>query len=151
VEIGIFYTPIKDTRLKIEKLGFVEFLLVAPPGHKGSLKTLPFVGSRQLDYSAPYPALTMLSELGLGIDPKQTRTIQSNLQETQKRLVMKGLGFSLLPSHMVQNEIDQGLLHAPSMRKHVGSPLYWVTKKGRPLSKPAEVFEEYFRARLSAQ
>ena len=153
IELGAFYTPVKDARLSVEELGSIEFWLIAPPGtaaNKDALKRMAFVGSRRVDYNSPYPALRMLSELGIRPDPKHDRIVEANLQETQKRMVMKGMGYSLVPAHMVREEAERGLLEVISTRKRVSSPLYWVRKKGRTLSIPAEKFEEHFRTALKA-
>lgn len=132
VELAIFYTPIKDARIELRELGFIEFWLIVPPGTKKLDGSLPFIGSRNLDYKTPYPALQMLSQLGL--DTSLGKSLEANLQETQKRLVMEGLGYSVVPAHLVRDEARRGCIGVIPTKKKVGTPLLMATKKGRPLS-----------------
>jgi len=156
-ELGIVYTPVRESCFQVEPLGFAEFVIVHAGNTKNKrsskntkmttedLRTVPYVGSRVADYSKPYPALEMLCSIGL----KPTVIVETNNQETQKRLVIKGYGYTVVPKFMIESELREGTLMAVSISRKIGSKVYLVKKKNRTLTKPALLFENHLRAVIS--
>lgn len=139
IEFGIFYTAIEHPLIEREKIGWVEFVLVRAPDFKCRLEDLenvPCIGSLRTDYRDPNPAYVMLGQLG--IRPKVV--IGTNEHEVQKNLAIAGLGYSMLPLILVEKELKSGLLKRITAPKKVGSNIYWVKRKGRTLSKAAQMF-----------
>lgn len=149
-EIGIFYTPLIASErevLEVRELGSVEFALIVSSREKRVGKVfnraefvngLRYIGSRQSDYKQQFPALKMHQLLGL--EPKSF--IGTNNQEMQKRLVIEGAGYSIVPAHMVNEEVTRGLLRVIPTDTPLRSPVYLVKPKGRELAKPARLFVE---------
>lgn len=145
VELGIFYAQPSEPQLMAESMGFVEFVIVTAGKRAVSfqeLAELPFVGSRATDYSKQYPVLKMLNSVGV----KPKTVIETNNQETQKRLALKGLGYTVVPIHMVRAEIAAGKARVTKLPKRIGSQLYLVTRKNKTLSKPALMFRSHLLA-----
>ena len=144
-DFGFFYTPVQEPGLHTSKIAFVEFAVVYSPKLKGKLKSveslsdMPYVGSRTGDYAKPYPALRMLQSLGV----KPTMALETNNQETQKRLALAGMGYTVAPSFMVAEELAEGKLLALKTPKLIGSDLFFVKKKGRLLPKAADTLSLY--------
>ncbi len=148
-ELGVFYTQPRDARLIARPLCFVEFVAVAGGRRqltRRDLQRLPYVGSRTADYVKRYPAMRMLRSLG--VDP--TVIVETNNQETQKRLALAGLGYTVVPKFMVEKEVTHGEAVLAKLGKRIGSPIFLITRKGRTLSRPAEVFEAHLRATIPA-
>lgn len=146
IEIGFFYTSISDRRLSEKVVCFVENVLIYPNGEsfegkkKSLVKSLKYIGSRQDDYSSPYPALKLLRQLG--IEPRVG--FETNNQETQKKMVMAGLGYSIMPLFMVKDELKAGLLRVFQSEKKIGNELRMVSRKNSVVTKQAKVFSEFF-------
>ena len=87
----------------------------------------------------------MLCSIGL----KPTVIVETNNQETQKRLVIKGYGYTVVPKFMIESELREGTLMAVSISRKIGSKVYLVKKKNRTLTKPALLFENHLRAVIS--
>jgi DNA-binding transcriptional LysR family regulator len=144
-ELGLFYTKPRDARLVAEPICFVEFVVVSRARlQRQELTRTPYVGSRSADYVKRYPALQMLASLGI----RPTVVIATNNQETQKRLALAGLGYTVVPRFMVQKELDRGEAVIVTRSKRIGSQLFLVTRKGRTLSGPAERFAQHLRATI---
>jgi len=149
-ELGIFYTAVREPGFQVEALGFATFVIVygrklSPKVTTADLADLPYVGSRIVDYAKPYPALEMLHSVGV----KPKHIIETNNQETQKKLAIKGYGYTVVPKFMVQPEITSGGLKVVKTPKTIGSHVYLVKRKNRTLSKPAFLFETHLRAAMS--
>ena len=152
-ELGVFFTRLAEPSLELTELGFVPFLAVVAPStlargsgarlRASALAEISYVGSRQRDYAAPYPALRMLDELGL----KPGEVVETNIQEVQKRLVLEGYGYSVIPAFMVQDELRRGELRALEGPR-VGSSLYLARLRGRPRSPGGAALEACLRAEL---
>lgn len=126
VDIGIFFHPPKSPELKRKVLGQVEFVLILPKGSNikkiSDVEAMPFIGSRKLDYEGAYFALDALVKKG--ITPRQM--IETNSQEAQVRMVTEGLGYSLVPSFMVEQIRNRLTIFRPEIysnlylaRRHV--------------------------------
>ncbi|HSI06347.1 MAG: LysR family transcriptional regulator [Myxococcota bacterium] len=148
-ELGVFYTQPRDARLATQALCFVEFVVVAGGRAeltRRDLQRVPYVGSRTTDYVKRYPAMRMLASLGV----QPNVVIETNNQETQKRLALAGLGYTVVPKFIVQREVTRGEAVVAKVSKRIGSPLFLVTRKGRTLSRPAELFAAHLRAMIPA-
>lgn len=153
-ELGLFYTPVQEKDFETEKIGFVEFAIVASiKGELDSsknfkpdlLENLGYIGSRIDDYAKPYPACQMMIET-LGIKPNLI--FETNNQETQKRMTIEGHGYTVVPLFMVIEEIKKGRLIRVTTPRPIGSHLYFVKKKNRSLSKRALLFFQYLKKKL---
>lgn len=145
LELGLFYTQVQDAGYVVERLAQVDFAIVVPGAMRrvslSELKELTYVGSQAADYARPYPALAMLHSLGV----KPRAFFETNNQETQKRLVAGGLGYTIVPRHMVRDELKRGLLRQVPTPRPVGAPLLLCRRKGKHLSRAAAAFEEHLK------
>lgn len=158
-EFGLFYTATTDERFSTQALAMVPFRLVLRPElakqaklpvtnferARGVLRGMDFIGSRGVDYQRAYPVMGMLRSLGL----EPTVRVEVNQHEVQKRLVLDGLGYSLLPSPMVEADILAGRLVSVRLPRPVESPLLWVERRGWARSAAAEHFHQAFCAGLA--
>ncbi len=151
IDFGIFYTLPIENELKlysIETISEVEFVLVAPKDcsiHKFDIKKLEqeltYVGSRPNDYLKTYPALKMYQKLGL--NPK--KFIQTNLQEAHKRFVIEGIGWSLLPIHMVEDEMNLKKIKRIITPIKLFNPIYLVCLKNSHLNSISKYFIDHLK------
>lgn len=142
-ELGLFYTEVKDKRtFDSEPLWEVEFVPVCAPGLTGDLSTLGFVGSRQADYAKAYPALAMLRSLG--VEPRTV--VETNNQETQKQLVLAGLGYTLVPRHMVEEDLRAGRLRRLKVARTLKGRVYLARRRGQAASRAAEAMRDALRS-----
>lgn len=141
-ELGIFYANPKDPAFDFEKLADIEFQIVCGPKRydkkKGiqQLATLTYIGSRPADYAKHIPALQLLKSTGL--EPKTG--LESNSLEVQKRMVLQGCGYAVLPSFMVKEEIALRKLARVPTPSPLRAPAYIVQRKHTPLTRAAELF-----------
>lgn len=139
IEFGLFYTNIGSNReLVSEKLSFAEFAIVSKKALSfKDLQKTPYIGSRSAEYATAYPALEMLGSLGV-----RTQTVfETNNQETQKRLALEGVGYTVVPLHMVKAELAAKTLHRVRSPEPIGSWIYLVRKQNLPLSRIAQLFQ----------
>lgn len=150
LEFGLFYTPPDHPRLVHRSLYFVEFVIVCAPEHpllKHSqlrpeiFERYRYIGSRASDYRKQCPALLMHQRLG--IKPRQF--FETNNQETQKKMALSGYGYTVVPRHMVEEELKSRLLQVIPTEKRLGTPLLLTQKKNQKLSGPAERFIDNVR------
>ncbi len=158
-EAGVFYTPLKASELyDAEVIAQAEFLLVIRSSHSwlkkhpATLASLrkspaPRVSSRLLDYSDGIPAHFHLAKLGLTDEP----SIQVNHHEVQKRLVLEGAGFAALTRHSVRKELADGTLRVIRTPQPLLSSVFWVTPRGRPVSRASVQFREILKERRRDQ
>ena len=145
VELGFFYTQVREKELETQVLMDVEFVIVAAQGLKlADLKKQGYVGSQSTDYSRPYVAMRLLRSVGLSPEVR----VEANSLETQKRLVLSGIGFTVLPRPMVISEIKAGNLKEIKVPKKLASPLYQVKRHSRVLSEAAVLWERHLRTEL---
>jgi len=147
IEAAVFYTDVKHLKnFEVKPLGFVEFYVVSKAELKfKDLSHTPYIGSRQTDYKKASPAIEMLQ--GLGVKPKTV--FETNNQETQKRMVASGFGFTVVPSHMVEAEIRIGTLNRVALPRKIGATVSLVRKKSKTLSRPIEIFEKHLLSKFS--
>lgn len=152
LELGMFYTPQKESSLLFEELCQVDYAIVASPSfplkrfNAKKLTQLPYVGSRAVDYTKCYPTFVMLRSLK--VEP--TTIIETNQQETQKRLAMAGLGYSVMPRHMVREELASGALVDLKPPKPIHWTMYLARRKNRTLSQVALRWESHLKARVKS-
>lgn len=141
LELGIFYTHPREAHFMTQKVGFVEFVII----YSGKMKlpnlfSASHIGCGGVEYTQSYPVMKMLKSLA--IQPRID--FESSSQETQKRLVLEGLGYAVVPRFMVKDEIGSGSLQIFNTSKIIGADLYLVQRKNQTLSKPALAFCEFF-------
>jgi len=155
IEFGVFYTPTREREHKATKITSVEFFLVCKNNHPltkvkkfdpKQLQKYKYIGSRSGDYHRQYPALKLLHEQ-INIDPKMF--IETNNQETQKRIAINGFGYTVIPEHMITEDIKKNNLAIIKTPKKLFSDVYWVHKKNKTLSKPAIMFKDYMLESMS--
>lgn len=145
LELALFYTPVKENGIICEKLKDVDFVVVSKKKLSLSdLKTETYVGSISSDYKKDSPALGILKKMG--VEP--TKVMECNVQEVQKQIVKAGIGYSVVPLHMVQTEVSEGKLHIVPLKKEFRLPLYLVYRKNRTLSQVAARWASYLRVEL---
>ena len=140
-DFGFFYTPVEESGFDTRSVGFVEFVIVVGGDLRRTktLQGLGYIGSRTGDYAKPYPALKMLHSIG--IEPKVL--LETNNQESQKKLALQGLGYAVLPLFMVKDELkDHSLVRVHSTKK-LGTDLLFVKKKNRELPMPGDLLSQF--------
>ncbi len=147
VEFGVYFTRPEREDLRTTELVQVPFQLVISSKelrHK-SLHT-QFVISRDIDYpkSREFPVLEMLKKNRIKIE----NMIASNNLESQKCMVLQGLGVALLPSFMVKTELSKGTLALLHGDKKFSYSLKLVTQNRRLPSRNAMVFLDLMRRRI---
>jgi DNA-binding transcriptional LysR family regulator len=147
-DFGLFYTPVEEVGFDVQEVGFVEFVIVVSGElmrgvQKSSvtemLQGIGYVGSRIGDYDKPYPALRMLSSVGL----KPKLILETNSQESQKKLAMQGIGYAVLPLFMVKEELRARSLMRIECSKRIGTELLVAKKKGRTLPLAADALSRF--------
>ncbi len=154
-DIGVFYTASREPGFRSERIGFVEFVVVCStksrigrmsPLRLSSLGAEGYVGCWSEDYVQPYPTFGMLGSIGI----KPTISFESNSQETQKRIVIRGEGYAVLPRFMVEAEVRARLLRIVPTPRSIGTEVYLVTRKGKTLSRAANLLAEALRSDLAS-
>ena len=149
-DVGFLYSSPDSRKFRVEKIAFVQFSVVASKKlNLGNLQKLTFIGSRTSDYPTPFPALRLLGTLG--IKPRQS--FETNLQECQIRLAVAGLGYTVVPTFTVQNELRTNRLHEISIpakeRNRFGWPLLMISRRDARLSRAEARLVERLRIFLS--
>ncbi|RYZ66224.1 MAG: LysR family transcriptional regulator, partial [Proteobacteria bacterium] len=122
-DVGVFYNPPSKPGTIRKVLGEVEFRLIFPKGKsRKNMKDLPFVGSRESDYTRPYFAKRTLQKNGI----VPTSVISSNSQEAQIRMVAAGVGYSVVPSFLAQAYCGEILVDSKFSER---SKLYVISRK----------------------
>jgi DNA-binding transcriptional LysR family regulator len=147
-DFGLFYTPVEDAGFDVQRAGFVEFVIVLggelkrieqKPAVADTLRDICYIGSHVGDYAKPYPVLRMLSSIGV----KAKVLMEVNSQESQKKLVLQGIGYTVLPLFMVQEELRKHSLVRVDCTKKLGTELLFVKKKNRALPLAADVLSKF--------
>lgn len=149
IRFAFFYTPLSEeekNNLSSQKIAEIPFTLVMSAKAKNTpdrfskkfLETQRYIGSRHSDYSRKFPAQLIHEELGL----KTTSYIQTNNQETQKKLVLANLGYTIIPRHVVEDEINRGILKELKTEIPLKSRIYCVELKNFDLNKLETTFKE---------
>lgn len=144
IEFGLFFDAREKSDFQVTELVEVSFKLVTATSQaKRQDGKHAFIIARKTDYTktTPFPVLEMLNKNKIRVDT----IISSNNLESQKGLVKEGLGVALLPSFMVQKEIDDGTFTELYPKKKFSYSLKLITRKGKVLSRDATVFLEIFK------
>ncbi len=148
-EFGVFFTRPDKVDFEISEVIDVPFsLVIASSQAKSQIVRSRLIISRDIDYpkARPFPVLEMLNRNKVKADIFVT----SNNLDSQKRMVMEGLGVALLPRFIVKNEISKGQLTEILPRKDFDYSLKLVTKHRKALSRNALVFLDEFKNRMNA-
>ncbi len=149
LDAGIFYTRLnfKDKQLLTEQvIGKVKFLVVYP-SHFGKLSSIAafnkakmtYIGARMNEYQQTNPEQWIYHRLKLNIE----NSFQINSKETQKRMVLQGLGYAILPQLMPIKEMLAGkLLDLKAAEESADVVL--VTRKQESLSLNTDYFIKHF-------
>jgi DNA-binding transcriptional LysR family regulator len=143
VEFGLFFTIPNNDDFFVKELMKIPFQVVISNEHKHKAKLRSqFIISRDIDYpkSRPFPVLEMLKKNKVTFDVAAS----SNNLDSQKQMVLQGLGVALLPRFMIKSDIAAGTLSVLYPKKEFAYSLKLVTRKRWVLSKNAETFLEFF-------
>jgi len=143
LEFGLFFSMPNTDDFFVKELTRVPFNVVI--ASKDKLKTQlrsTFIISREIDYakSRPFPVLEMLRKNKVQFEVAAS----CNNLDSQKQMVLRGLGVALLPRFMVKAELEAGTLSQLYPKKEFVYSLRLVTRKRWVLSKNAETFLEFF-------
>jgi len=140
LDFALFYSIRANIRVNTLTLCEVPFSIVLSPqisfSRFAALRSVPYVGSLRSDYPSGIPVVSLLKSTGLS----PTAAIECNHLETQKRLALQGVGYTVLPSFMVKDEVGQGSLRAVKPPKAIALPLFLVTRKESITSPCTEIF-----------
>jgi LysR family hydrogen peroxide-inducible transcriptional activator len=145
LEFGIFFTEPETASFEVTTIREVPFLLVAKTGYTSIEKPKgSFITSRDEDYSArkSSPVRRLLNQAQLNL----SSAIVANNLEVQKQMVLKGMGFALLPEFFVSAEVKKHQLDVLYPAKKFTYPLRLVKRKGRGTSLAAEAFIKAIQA-----
>ncbi|MEO5668542.1 MAG: LysR family transcriptional regulator [Bdellovibrionota bacterium] len=148
IEFGFSFTTLPVPQLHYSPLMAIEQVGVMRPG-EGVLKKKrgqapsKFIGSIKSNYQR-HPAQDLLDEFS----PIPEIGFETNNQEMQKRLCLKGVGFTILPKFMVKNELTRGQLVKVPCKGELGAVLHIVTRTNHTLSLNAREFLEVFKKSL---
>lgn len=110
IEFGVFFhVPEVPEKLEIFKTKEVQYRLVVRKDLRRKKEVLEsFIGSREIDdtLTKKFPTLDKLRKDYPGVKIK----ISSNNLTAHKEMVYQGLGVSILPSFLVENDIKEGKL-----------------------------------------
>jgi DNA-binding transcriptional LysR family regulator len=143
VEFGIFFTRPLHDEFVVKDLVKVPFVVVAATRHLGRARLRQsLIISRDIDYpkARPFPVLAMLKRNRIQVNV----AVSSNNLDSQKHMVLEGLGIALLPRFMVKAELQSGALSVLYPRRDFTYTLKLATRKRRALSKNAVTFLDYF-------
>jgi DNA-binding transcriptional LysR family regulator len=145
MEFGLFFTKVKAPQIVYQTLFTMPLAAVCHPkllerNQKKTLETLHYIGSIKQDYRH-YPALEFLESLG----KSNSVNIESNSQETQKRLCLNGAGMALLARFMVEEEIENGSLVELVPNRSMVAEMVLARRKNSELSLNGKTFLEFLR------
>jgi DNA-binding transcriptional LysR family regulator len=143
LEFGLFFTMPSVDDFFVKELIKVPFNVVIASKDKLKPKLRStFIISREIDYpkSRPFPVLEMLKKNKVQFEVAAS----CNNLDSQKQMVLRGLGVALLPRFMVKAELESGTLSQLYPKKEFIYSLRLVTRKRWVLSKNAETFLEFF-------
>jgi len=143
LEFGLFFTTPSVDDFFVKELIKVPFNVVIASKDKLKPKLRStFIISREIDYpkSRPFPVLEMLKKNKVQFEVAAS----CNNLDSQKQMVLRGLGVALLPRFMVKAELESGALSQLYPKKEFIYSLRLVTRKRWVLSKNAETFLEFF-------
>lgn len=144
VDFGMFYTKVKENKFRVQECSAVEQVIVYSKKSWGELgveelTNVPYLGYLKDDYVKPYLALQIL--YSLGVMPKHI--IETNNQETKKKMAEAGLGYAVLPFYMVEDEIKKKRLNVVKTAKPVQAKICLVTKANKNFSWCTKEIQEY--------
>jgi DNA-binding transcriptional LysR family regulator len=148
IEFGFSFVTLPIPQLHYSPLFTIKQIAVKRPGAGASAKrrgsaATAFIGSISRDYQR-HPAQDLLD----GFQPVPEIRFETNNQEMQKRLCLKGVGFTILPVFMVKNELARGQLVEVPCKGELGAALHVATRRNDPLSLNARKFLDAFKASL---
>jgi DNA-binding transcriptional LysR family regulator len=142
LEFGLFFhVPEVPSKLELSVFKPVRFYLVVRADLRRSSTVLEsFIGSREVDDTDTrrFPTLEKLR-----VDhPAAKITISSNNLSAHREMVLKGLGVSILPDFLVEQDLKRGHLAALYPRRKFEFNMKLVKRKSSVLSLNARTFLE---------
>lgn len=149
LELGLFFKIAPSRHLSRRAIADFPCQLVVKRGLARDRKTLEtFIGSREVDdlTNRKFPTVDFLR--GKGWD---TRIVYScNALEAHRDWVLAGLGVSILPRFLVEDELRAGKLEIVYPSYVYRATLELVHRKAIPLSPGAVAFETVLTARIKS-
>lgn len=113
VEIGLLYDPKSSTGLHLEALLDEQLYMIGPAGTL--LRDIPFElknlqGLPLVLPNAPHGLRSVVEHACAVAGINLTVAVETNSLDIQKSLVVKGFGYTVLPSSAVHEEMEKGLL-----------------------------------------
>jgi len=141
-EFGLFFhTPAPSSRIHIENVCQIPYDLVIKSSEYQNKNIIrSFIGSREVDntQTKTFPTISRMNKDYRNVQIK----ISSNSLTSHKNMVLEGLGVSVLPARMVENEIKSKKLKRLYPKGTFNFPLKLVTKKTHYLSRNARAWIE---------
>lgn len=155
IEFALFHTNAPQDLFITECLATSRFVIAFRPGvlpantfAKG--KPVPedvyYLSPRAADYHGTRQHRSVIDALNL--DPQ--RIIEVTTQEMQKRLLLAGIGFAVLPHYMVRAEVERGDIELGKIAQTMALDVYIARRRTRTPSWPAQVFIDLLREQAPA-
>lgn len=142
IEFGIFFhIPDLPEKLEIfERKKFRFHLVIQKESRRKKEVLQSFIGSREVDDTTTrrFPTLERLRK----DHPEAKITISSNNLTAHRELVLKGLGVSILPSFLVEEDLREGRLAEVYPQEKFEFEMKFIKRKTSVLSLPALKFIE---------
>jgi LysR family nitrogen assimilation transcriptional regulator len=155
VDLGVLYQTIEDRGLRSVSLLSETLVLLGPAngleGPVALVGTVPFSSIASLPLVLPSPGhglRTLIAEQAGAEGLQLTIGIEIDAYGAIKNLVERGLGFSVLPEHSVEKEVEDGRLRAWHFHPPLMRTVHIVSPTDRPLSHAARLVESLCRTTI---
>lgn len=149
LEVGLVGHHASDPRLVIRLFESDKMTLIVPSDHPWSKRKTPVSLRELIDQSFLLPqkgsgTRQIIETLFQRAGTRPKDIMEMGNTEGVKKAVEAGLGISLLSQHIVQSELDAGLIRALTLKgTDLNRDLYAVHRKDRYLSAAAEALLRY--------
>lgn len=153
VDLGLLYRFVEDRELRSIGL-LTEHLALFGPESGGPLpeaKPVPFAALAELPLILPSPGhglRDLLDERAAELGVPLRTDIDIDAYSAIKALVAKGLGYSVLPVHALQREIEAGQVRSWPFAPALSRTVHLVLPTTRPLSHASRAIEQLCRVTL---
>lgn len=141
-EFGLFFhTPVIDSKFRVERVLSIPFDLVIKASERKNINVInSFIGSREIDdkKTQAFPALSLLKK-----DYKDARIIiSSNNISSHRNMVLEGLGVSILPQMMIEQDLKAKTIKRLYPKGTFNYSIKLIVKKDHLLSRNAKKWIE---------
>lgn len=149
-EFGLFlHIPDLGPNFEMKKLGLIPHDLVISSKKFGDKKVRStFIGSREVDDTRTrrFPTIERMKK----DNPEVEIKISSNSLTAHKKMVLKGLGVSILPRFIIEKEIRAQQLKRLYPHEKFEFPLKLILRKNKSLSRNAKVWLQHLDSWLQS-